>query len=45
MIFAEHNGLVRRGGLVPAGQVDVDDEWNFNDSAMQDILTTVALNQ
>ncbi len=45
LIFAVHNGFVRRGGLVPAGQVDVEDEWNFNDSAMQDILTNVDLNQ
>lgn len=37
-IFAVHDGFVRNGIYIAAGSIDVEDEWNFNDTAMQDML-------
>ncbi len=37
-LYAVHDGFVRNGTYIAAGSIDVEDEWNFNDIAMQDML-------
>ncbi len=37
VIFAVHNGFVRRGSFVPAGLVEYEDGWTVNDIAMDDV--------
>ncbi len=31
------DGVVRQGEEIPAGEVDIDEDWTFNDAAMQSI--------
>ncbi len=37
-IYAVHEGFVRNGTYIAEGSIDTEDEWNFNDIAMQDML-------
>ncbi|MFK8019732.1 MAG: hypothetical protein AB8B86_08190 [Pseudomonadales bacterium] len=38
LIFAVQQGFVRRGTFIAAGTTDIENEWNYNDTAMQSML-------
>ena len=38
LVAAVVNGVVMQGEEIPAGEIDVEEEWTFNDAAMQSIV-------
>ncbi len=38
VILVVHDGFVRLGSFIPAGTVETEEEWNFNDIAMEALL-------